>query len=73
MNETRRVIRQGVTDALPVFLPAVPFALVLGIAILESGILPALGWSSSALIYGGASQLTLLTLLGDGAAPGAAV
>ena len=73
MSEASRIIRQGVTDSLPVFLPAVPFALVLGIAILESGILPLLGWSSSSLIYGGAAQLTLLTLLGDGAAPGAAV
>jgi predicted branched-subunit amino acid permease len=55
------------------FLPAIPFALVLGIAILDSGVLPLLGWSSSSIIYGGASQLTLLTLLGDGAALTAAV
>jgi branched chain amino acid efflux pump len=60
-------------DALPIFLPAVPFALVLGLAMSESGLLPWLGWSSSPIIYGGASQLTLLTLLGDGAAPAAAV
>lgn len=70
MTQTRRVIRQGVTDALPMFLPAIPFALVLHIAILDSGVLPVLGWSSSAVIYGGSSRLTLL---GDGAALTAAV
>jgi predicted branched-subunit amino acid permease len=62
-----------VLEALPVFLPAIPFALVLGIAVLESGIAPALGWSSSPLIFGGAAQLTLITRLGDGAVPTAAV
>ncbi|WP_116364662.1 AzlC family ABC transporter permease [Parahaliea mediterranea] len=73
MNDTAPSIRQGITDALPIFLPAVPFTLVLGIAILESGLLPALGWSSSPIIFGGASQLTLITLLGDGVAVAAAV
>jgi 4-azaleucine resistance transporter AzlC len=62
-----------VLEALPVFLPAVPFALVLGIAVLDAGIAPVLGWSSSPLIFGGAAQLTLITLLGDGAVPTAAV
>lgn len=73
MTSTAATVRRGALDVLPVFLPAIPFALVLGIAILESGLLPLLGWSSSPLIYGGASQLTLLTLLGDGAAVAAAV
>lgn len=73
MNEQRAIVRQGVLDALPIFLPAIPFTLVLGIAILESGIFPAVGWSSSPLIFGGAAQLTLLTLLGDGVALAAAV
>jgi predicted branched-subunit amino acid permease len=58
---------------LPVFLPAIPFAFVLGIVIMDSGIAPLLGWSSSPMIYGGASQLALLTLLSDGAAIAAAV
>lgn len=73
MSDTASTARQGILDALPMFLPAVPFALVLGIAIMESGLFPLLGWSSSPIIYGGASQLTLLTLLGDGAAVAAAV
>ncbi len=73
MSETTRIIRRGVSDALPLFIPAIPFTLMLAIVILESGVLPAIGWSSSAIIFGGASQLTLLTLLGEGAAAAAAV
>ncbi|MFV8820025.1 AzlC family ABC transporter permease [Haliea sp. E17] len=68
MQDSRTVIRRGVIDALPYFVPAIPFALILGVAILHSGLLAALGWSSSWIIYGGASQLTLITLLDDGAA-----
>jgi len=73
MNHTHRIIRRGVSDALPVFAPAIPFTLMLAIVILESGMLPVIGWSSSVIIYGGASQLTLLTLLGEGAAAAAAI
>lgn len=73
MHSIYRTVRQGIVDALPLFVPAIPFALVLGVAILQSGILPFLGWSSSWVIYGGASQLTLVTLLGDGAAALAAI
>ncbi|TXS95335.1 branched-chain amino acid permease [Parahaliea maris] len=73
MSATRTVIRQGIIDGLPIFLPAVPFTLVLAIAILESGMLPFVGWSSSPVVYGGAAQLTLITLLGDGVAMAAAV
>lgn len=73
MNDTRTVIRQGIVDGLPIFLPAVPFTLVLGIAILESGLFPFLGWTSSPVVFGGAAQLTLITLLGDGVAMAAAV
>ncbi len=73
MPNTSDIVRKGIIDALPLFVPAIPFALVLGVAILQSGILPFIGWSSSWVIYGGASQLTLITLLTDGAAVAAAV
>lgn len=73
MSDRTTALRQGLGDALPIFIPAVPFALVLGIAIMESSMAPLVGWSSSLIIFGGASQLTLLTLLSDGAAPAAAV
>ncbi len=73
MPNTSDIVRRGMIDALPLFIPAIPFALVLGVAILQSGILPFVGWSSSWVMYGGASQLTLITLLGDGAAAAAAI
>jgi 4-azaleucine resistance transporter AzlC len=61
------VTRRGILDAIPLFIPAIPFAFVLGLAILDAGVSPALGWSSSSIIYAGAAQLTLITLLGGGA------
>jgi predicted branched-subunit amino acid permease len=73
MNGQGSILRTAIGDALPVFVPAIPFALVLGVAIMSSGIDPLLAWSSSFIIYGGASQLTLITLLGEGAAGAAAV
>ncbi len=68
MSVDRVIIKRAVTDALPLFVPAVPFALVIGLAIVEAGINPFSGWSGSWLIFGGAAQLTLISLLGSGAA-----
>jgi predicted branched-subunit amino acid permease len=50
-----------------------PFALVLGVTIAESGVGDLAGWASSFLMFGGASQLTAVTLLGEGAGVVAAV
>ena len=66
-------MRRGIADALPLYVPAVPFALVIGLAIVESGLNPFAVWSGSWLIFGGAAQLTLVTLLGSGAAIVAAI
>lgn len=60
-------------DAVPLFIPGIPFGLVLGLAITESGIGNLIGWSSAPIIFGGAAQLTLITLLGSGAAVAAAI
>ncbi|REK18016.1 MAG: branched-chain amino acid permease [Actinobacteria bacterium] len=54
-------------------MSAIPFALVVGLAITESGIGNLLGWSTAPLIFAGAAQLTLITLLGSGAAVVAAI
>lgn len=66
-------MRRGITDALPLYVPAVPFALVIGLAIVEADINLFSGWSGSWLIFGGAAQLTLVSLLGGGAAVLAAI
>ena len=65
--------RQGVIDAVPLVVPAIPFGLVIGLAIATSGMNALVGWSSSWLIFGGAAQLTVITLLGSGVAVAAAV
>lgn len=52
---------------LPLFVGAVPFALVLGVAVAESAVPDLAGWSSSWLIFGGAAQLAAITLLASGA------
>jgi predicted branched-subunit amino acid permease len=73
MSVDRSVARQGVIDALPLFVPAIPFGLVIGLAITSTGMNPLVGWSGSWLIFAGAAQLTLITLLGGGVAMAAAV
>ena len=64
---------RGALDALPLFIPALPFAFVFGVVVAEAGIPELLGWSSSPIIFGGAIQVTLLTLIGEGASVAAAV
>lgn len=73
MSLDRSVIKQAFLDAIPLYVPAVPFALVIGLAVADSGINPVVGWSSSWLIFGGAAQLTLISLLGSGTAIIAAI
>ncbi len=73
MSVDRSIVKRAITDALPLFMPAVPFALVIGLAVIESGMSPFVGWSTSWLIFGGAAQLTLISLIGSGAAVAAAV
>lgn len=73
MSVDRATVRRGVADALPLYVPAIPFALVIGLAIVEGGLNLFAGWSGSWLIFGGAAQLTLVSLLGSGAAVIAAI
>jgi len=73
MAVDRSIVRRGISDALPLFVPAIPFALVIGLAVVESGINRFVGWSTSWLIFGGAAQLTLVSLLGSGVALAAAI
>lgn len=69
----RAVVRRGIADALPLYVPAIPFALVLGLAIVESEVGLFTGWSGSWLIYSGAGQIVLVSLLGTGASVVAAM
>lgn len=62
--ETRSPVRTGVLDILPLAVPAVPFGLVLGLAIVDSPIDNFLGWATSWIVFAGAAQLVLVTLIG---------
>lgn len=66
-GDRRTIVRRALLDAVPLIIPAVPFALVLGLAITESGLGNLVGWSSAPIVFAGAAQLTLITLLGGGA------
>jgi predicted branched-subunit amino acid permease len=56
--------RRAIADATPLFLPAIPFGFVLGLAITEGSMPVAVGWASSPLIFAGAAQLAVITLAG---------
>lgn len=66
-------VRRGVIDAIPLIVPAIPFAMVVGVTIIDAGIGNLLGWSTAPIVFAGAAQLTLVTLLGSGTAWAAVV
>lgn len=63
-SRTRLIDRAAVVDALPLFVPAIPFGLVVGVAVIESAMPTAVGWTTSPVIFAGASQLATVTLAG---------
>lgn len=63
----------GVVDAIAPSVPGVPFGFILGLAIANAPIDGIIGWIGSWFILGGAAQLTMTSLLTDGAGPTAAV
>ena len=65
--------REAALDMLLLFVPVLPFALVFGVVVVESGVPALLGWMTSPIVFGGAAQLTLVSLIGEGASISAAV
>lgn len=59
-----RVDRRAIAASIPLFLPAIPFGFVLGLAATEGEMPVAIGWSTSIFIFAGAAQLAVLTLAG---------
>lgn len=55
---------RALRDAFPLFVPAVPFGFVLGLAITESDLPAAIGFATSPLVFAGAAQLALVSLAG---------
>lgn len=56
--------KRAIADAVPLFLPAMPFGFVLGLAITESPMPDGVGVLSSWVIMAGAAQLALVSLVG---------
>jgi 4-azaleucine resistance transporter AzlC len=56
--------RRAIADAIPLFLPAIPFGFVLGLAVTEGAMPAAIGWASAPLVFAGAAQLAVITLAG---------
>jgi predicted branched-subunit amino acid permease len=57
--------RRAVIESAPIFVPAIPFGFVVGVAMAESAMPGWIAWSSSPLIFAGAAQLAVLTLAGS--------
>jgi len=60
----QRIDRVAIADCLPLFLPALPFGFVLGLAITEGQMPPFIGWLTSPIVFAGAAQLAIVTLAG---------
>jgi predicted branched-subunit amino acid permease len=56
------IVRRAVRDSAPIVIPAIPFGLVLGVAITESAMPTVIGWSTNFVIFAGAAQLATVTL-----------
>ena len=59
---TEPLIGDALRRAIPLFIPAIPFALVLGVAITESSMPTAVAWSTNLFVFAGASQLATVSL-----------
>jgi predicted branched-subunit amino acid permease len=62
-------VRAALRDLAPVSVGLAPFALLIGVTGVHSGVGGGTGVLSSAVLLGGSAQLTGLTMLADGAAP----
>lgn len=56
------IVGDALRSAVPLFIPAIPFGLVLGVAITESAMPEAIGWSTNLFVFAGAAQLATVSL-----------
>lgn len=63
-SAAERIDRRAIAEATPLFLPAIPFGFVLGLAMTESAMPTAIAWLTSPLVFAGAAQLAVVTLAG---------
>jgi predicted branched-subunit amino acid permease len=58
----RDITMSALRAAIPLFVPAIPFGLVLGVAIADSAMPTAVAWSTNVVIFAGAAQLATVSL-----------
>lgn len=58
---------RGTREAIPVYVPAIPFGLIIGLTVAETDVPDLAGFLTGALMFGGAAQLTAIGLLATGA------
>ena len=58
----RGITAEALRAAVPLFIPAIPFGLVLGVAITDSAMPTAVAWSTNLAIFAGAAQLATVSL-----------
>ena len=73
MSLARSRFVEGAKAVSPILLGAVPFGLIVGVTIVGTDINNWVGWSTSWLVFGGASQLVLIELLNSDALVGVAI
>ena len=61
---TRLIDRRAIADAVPLFLPAIPFGFVLGLEMTRGEMPLAIAFSTSFVMFAGAAQLAVITLAG---------
>ena len=63
-EQKRAVDRLALRDGVPMFLPALPFGFIVGVAMTQSAMPTWVAWLTSPLVFAGASQLGVITLAG---------
>ncbi len=58
------MVRQALTEAFPLFIPAIPFGFILGAAMAKSALPVWVAWLSSVTVFAGAAQLAMVTAAG---------
>ena len=61
-------IRAGLVDVLPILLAVIPFGMIAGVAAVSAGLSTVLSVATSAIVFAGAAQLAVMSLLEAGAA-----
>jgi hypothetical protein len=63
MNSNFKIFLKGIADVSPLMIPVVPFGLIFGILSIDIGFSPLATMGMSLIIFGGASQIILSTII----------